>query len=120
VFRTNSPLHALATFNDITWAEAARVLAQQVLIEPSADDRERLRQVSLRVLARDLSEPEAGILLAGLERSRQQFSGDAESAEALAAAGEFPRVAGLPVTEHAAWTALCLAVLNLDEALSKE
>jgi len=120
VFRTNSPLHALATFNDVTWAEAARVLAQQVLIEPSADDRQRLRQISLRILARDLSEREAGILLAGLVRSREQFSGDAESAEALAAAGESPRVAGLPVTEHAAWTALCLAVLNLDEALSKE
>jgi hypothetical protein len=120
VFRTNSPLHALATFNDITWAEAARVLAQQVLVECPGDDRERLRLVSLRVLARDFREDEAEILLAGLARSRQQFSGDSPAAESLAGVGESPRVAGLPVAEHAAWTALCLAVLNLDEALSKE
>ncbi|MFM7058255.1 MAG: PSD1 and planctomycete cytochrome C domain-containing protein [Planctomycetota bacterium] len=120
VFRTNSPLHALATFNDITWAEAARVMAQQVLTEPAADDRERLRQVSLRILARDLNDNEAGILLAGLARARQQFSADAPAAEALAASGESPRVADLPVAEHAAWTALSLAMLNLDEALSKQ
>lgn len=120
VFRTNSPLHALATFNDIAWAEAARVLAQQVLIEPLADDRERLRQVSLRILARDVGEQEARILLTGLARSRERFSADAQAAETLATSGESPRVAGLPVAEHAAWTALCLAMLNLDEALSKE
>jgi len=120
VFRTNSPLHALATFNDITWAEAARVLAQQIHLEPAHDDRERLRQVSLRILARDLNNSEADILLAGLARSRQQFLADHEAAAALAATGESPGAAGLPVAEHAAWTALCLAMLNLDEALSKE
>ena len=120
VFRTNSPLHALATFNDITWAEAARVMAQRVLIEVEGDDRARLRQVCLRVLARDASVAESAILLGGLERARRQFSADAAAAEKLSQIGDSPRVAGLPATEHAAWASLCLAVLNLDESLSKE
>jgi hypothetical protein len=67
-----------------------------------------------------VGEQEARILLTGLTRSREQFSADAQAAETLATSGESPRVAGLPVAEHAAWTALCLAMLNLDEALSKE
>lgn len=120
VFRTNSPLHALATFNDITWAEAARVLAQRVLIEVQETDRDRLRQVCLRVLARDASDAEAAILLRGLERARQQFSADPEAAGKFSTIGESPRVAGMPPAEHAAWASLCLAVLNLDESLSKE
>jgi hypothetical protein len=120
VFRTNSPLHALATFNDITWAESARVLAQRVLIEVQGSDRDRLRQVCLRVLARDASDAESAILLRGLERARQQFSADAEAAEKFSQIGESPRVPGLPSAEHAAWASLCLAVLNLDESLSKE
>ena len=120
VFRTNSPLHALATYNDTTWAEAARVMAQQVLIESDGGDRERLREVCLRVLARDVSELEAEILLGGLERARREFGADPAAAAAFSQIGESPRVPGLPEAEHAAWASLCLAVLNLDESLSRE
>ena len=60
-------------------------------------------------------------LLAGrLAKARAQFAADRPAAEQLAGAGEAPRAAGIDPVEHAAWTALCSLLLNLDEVLSKE
>jgi invasion protein IalB len=51
---------------------------------------------------------------------RSQFGADPAAARLLASSGEAPRPAGLDPVEHAAWTALCSLVLNLDETLCKE
>lgn len=120
VFRTNSPLHALQLFNDVTYVEAARVLAQRVLQPVGLSDRERLQLVFERVLCRPPEDREAEVLLAGLERSRLQFAADSALAEQLVSAGEAPAAEQLEPAEHAAWSALSLAVLNLDEALTRE
>lgn len=124
VYRTNSPLHALQTFNDVTYVEAARVLAQRLLTGTAGAgngaDRERLRQLFQRVLARNPSDEEFGIFLSGLQRSLSEFRQEPQAAERLLAVGESPREASLDTVTHAAWTGLCLAVLNLDEALTKQ
>lgn len=120
VVRTNTPLHALLTFNDVTYVEAARALAERVLLADADGDAPRLEQVYLRVLARPPLAAERSILLAGLERSRGEFQRDPAAAAALLAVGESPRREEIPAVEHAAWTALCLTVLNLDEALTRE
>jgi len=130
--RTNTPLHALQLLNDVTYVEAARTLAQQVVqdtaTEPAAPesspatakDREQIRQIVRRVLARPASDREQAILLSGLQRSRQEFSDEPSSAAALLAVGESARDESLDPIEHASWTSLCLAVLNLDETLNRE
>src|SRR5207249_2783232 len=66
--RTNSPLHALTTLNDVTYVEAARALAQRVLTTagPSAD--ERVELAFRLVLARRPSAAEKEVLLASLAR----------------------------------------------------
>ncbi len=120
VFRTNTPLQALLTLNDTTFVEAARALAQLVLQSPDADPAASLDVVFRRLLARRATEAERTILLAGLQRSRDEFQNEPKAAAALLAVGESPRDAQLDPAEHAAWTALALAVLNLDETLSKE
>ena len=119
VKRTNTPLHALTTLNDITYVEAARALAQRVLLAETEDAR-RVALAWRLVLAREPKPQEAEILRKRLAVLREQFAADRAGAEALLAVGDSPRAAALPVVEHAAFTALCQLVLNLDEALSKE
>ena len=116
---TNTPLHALVTLNDPAFVEAARVMAQRVLAG-AADDAARLRLAFRLVTARTPSAGEEGVLSARLTRLRADFARDGEAARQLSAAGAAPRPVGLAAGEHAAWTALCSLLLNLDETLCKE
>lgn len=118
--RTNTPLHALVTLNDPAFVEAARVMAQRVLAVPAADDSARLEHVFRLATARPPAPAERAVLTRRLGKLRTEFAADPAAALALAASGEYQRPADLPGPEHAAWTTLCLLVLNLDETLSKE
>jgi hypothetical protein len=60
------------------------------------------------------------VLLAGVERLRKQYADDPTAAKKLLAAGEAKRDEKLDPVEHAAWTGISGAILNLDEALTKE
>jgi hypothetical protein len=117
--RTNTPLHALTTLNDVTYVEAARSLAQRVLAAGSSPEA-RLDLAFRRVLARRPGSAERAVLLAGLARVRGQFAAEPAAARKFLAAGESKRDERLDPFEHAAWAAVCLAIFNLDEALTKE
>ena len=117
--RTNTPLHALVTLNDPAYVEAARVLAQRVLTNFTTDDA-RLAAAFRLATARPPSAAEQKILTARLARLRVDFAADPKAARELCAIGEFARPELLAPAEHAAWTTLCLLILNLDETLSKE
>jgi len=117
--RTNVPLHALLTLNDITYVEAARALAQRVL-QNGANDAGRLVVAYQLVLGRPPTANEGTILLRGLEQHLRRFAADPPAAVQLLGTGESKRDTGLDPTEHAAWTVLCSTILNLDEALTKE
>ena len=112
-------MHALATLNDVQYVEAARLLAQRVLAEAKSPD-ERLDLMLRIVLARRPTQEERTVLSASLDRLEREYSADAAAAQSLLSAGESPRNEQLDPARHAALTALCLALLNLDEALSKE
>ena len=120
VLRTNTPLHSLLTLNDITFVEASRALAQLALQQADATDQERIDSLYLRVLARPAAQAEQTVLLAGLGRSRLEYAAAPDAAKSLLAIGESARDDSLDAVEHAAWTSLALAVLNLDETLTKE
>jgi len=119
VKRTNTPLHALTTLNDITYVEAARALAERVL-RAENDPAKRLDLAFQWVLARLPQAAEKTILTERLAILHQQFAADPAGAAALLKVGESPRHEALPITDHAALTALCQLLLNLDEALSLE
>lgn len=119
VTRTNTPLHSLVTFNDITYVEAARALAQRA-IQQNETAPARLDAVYRLLLARKPSEKEQKVLLATLETLRAKFQQNPDAAKKLLATGESPRDEKLDAVEHATWTALCNLILNLDETLSKE
>ena len=117
--RTNTPMHALTTLNDITYVEAAAALAR-VALKGSSVDTERLRTVANRVLCRDLSPPELSVWMRTIERSRKAFEQDGDAAERLLGQLSAVKDRELQPAIHAAWTMLCLNMLNLDETLTKE
>jgi hypothetical protein len=118
--RTNSPLHALTTLNDVTYIEAARVLAQRVLASDAAGPGERITALFRRVLARRPTSEELSVLSASLGRLKGEFAADPQAAARFLAVGESKRDESLDPVEHAAYAALASGVLNLDEALNKE
>jgi hypothetical protein len=114
--RTNTPLHALVTLNDTTFVEAARVLAEKVLKSPG-DDAKHLQHAFHIVTNRAPKAEELTVLQKQLIKLRQQSGTDAAK---LLKVGEHKSDTKVHVTEHAAWTSLCLMLLNLDEVVTKE
>ncbi len=117
--RTNTPLHALATLNDTTYIEAARALAAQSMATAAAPE-DRLSAAFRRVAGRRPQAEEMQILLEQWEAARNSFAGNREAAAALLAVGDSAPDAALDPVEHAAYTAVCSLILNLDETLSKQ
>ena len=117
--RTNTPLHALITMNDITFVEAARALAQRTLLAPG-DDAARIAVMFRRCTARLPSENESRVLLERLRILRETYREDGDAAQKLLAVGESKADASLPAAELAAWTGIATIALNLDETLSSE
>ena len=116
---TNTPLHALSTLNDVTYVEAARALAE-LAMKAKPNDAERVAFAFERVLGRKPTEPEATILRDALVKQRALFAADPAAAAKLLKVGESKRDETLNATDHAAYTAVCTMILNLDEALTKQ
>ena len=105
--------------NDTTWVEASRVLATACMLS-AADTDGRLRQAFRLVLGRDPTGYDMEALRGMLARQRALYAADPAAAAALVAVGEAPQEAALDQVEQAALSAVCLAIFNLDEALTRE
>ncbi len=116
---TSSPLHALTTLNDPTWVEAARVLAE-LCTKTEANPEDRLTLAFRRVLARKPTEADRNRLRRAYERQHALYQNDITSAQALLTVGATKRDESLDAADQAALTAVCLAILNFDEALTRE
>ena len=127
ITRTSTPLHALTTLNDTTYTEAARVWAEAVAsdrLDPDSagapiDDQARLSELFYSATARQADVEELASLERTLDKARRRFEAHPDEAAQLIAEGEAPLRGVLKPQEHAAWTTVCLLVLNLDETLCK-
>lgn len=118
--RTNTPLQALNLLNDVTFVEAARVLAQKLITEPHTSNQQRLTDAFHRVLAREPSAAESAILLASLTIYREHFSNDVQATINLINSGDSPSAIDGNLVEMAAWTTICSTILNLDEVVTRQ
>ena len=116
---TSTPLHALTTLNDPTWVEAARVLAEQCLKSHASLDA-RLTLAFRQVVGRPVTEADLKALRRAYEQQAAIYQANVDAAKALLSVGASNRDEAMNLTEHAALTAVCLAILNLDEALTRE
>jgi len=118
--RTNTPLQALNLMNDVTFLEAARLLAERAMKEGGASPESRIARAFLLALARRPSPEEQRILLASLHHYLDLYQTDASAARKLLDHGEAPRDERLKPGELAAYTAVASLILNLDEMVTKE
>jgi hypothetical protein len=116
---TSTPLHALTTLNDPTWIEAARVLAEHAM-HHSKDSTAQLTFAFRQVLVRSPTEKDLALLRSAVKKQLGFYSQDPPAAQAFLEAGKSPRDQTLDVANHAALSAVCLTIMNLDEAITRE
>jgi hypothetical protein len=117
--QTSTPLHALTTLNDPTWVEAARVLAEKSM-KAAGDLDGRLTHAFRRVVGRKPTAYDLDALKRMHARQLAIYGTDMDAAKQLLAVGESNRDKTLDPAGHAAMTSVCLAIFNLDEALTRE
>lgn len=116
---SNTPLQALVLWNDPTFIESSRRLAERVLTQKTSDNAERIAFLVREVLLREPHAREQAALSHLLTRQWGVYGADSRAAEALLAVGESRRDERLDAAELAAWTIVAQAVLSTDEALSR-
>jgi hypothetical protein len=108
---SDTPLQALTTLNDPAFFEAAQAMARRVLNEGGTSASARAAYAFRLITARKPRPTELDTLLSEFDEDRRYFELNPKEAAALS---------GKPDAELAAWTMFSNALLNLDEALTKE
>ncbi len=117
--RTNTPLQALVTLNDVQFVEAARHLATRTLKEGGATDEARIDYMARLLLARSFRPEELAVVKRSLMDLMGHYQGNEKDAKALITMGDSKPDATLEPQRLAAWTMLANQLMNLDEVLSK-
>lgn len=123
--RTNTPLQALVTLNDVQFVEAARKLAETALKEGNRNQGSAvqadagLRFLGARLLARPFRPEEAKVVEASLNDLLTYYKTHPDDAKKLIAVGESKPDASLDAATLAAWTMTVNELMNLDEVLNK-
>jgi hypothetical protein len=118
--RTNTPLQALSLLNEVTFVEAARALAQRMILEGGSTPEQRIAWAFQRATGRAPKPEELQVLAAGLNTRLARYQGDADAAQQLIAFGASKPDAKANPTELAAYTLTANVLLNLDEVITRE
>jgi hypothetical protein len=110
---TDTPLQALTLLNDQIFMEVAQALGWKIA-QVTGSDEERATTLFRRCLTRPPAEDELAALVAFVKDQRTRFSAKELDPAKIAGA------AGTDAVERATWTTAARAVLNLDEAVTKD
>ncbi len=114
--RTNTPLQALTLLNDVTFVEAARLIAERAVREAKTPV-DRLRHMYRLVLVAPPSEAQLAILVGGFERQLDRFRATPGLAGQWLSAGDSPPSTECSPSELAAYATMASLLLNLDSAV---
>ena len=117
--RSNTPTQALALLNEVTFVEAARKLAESMILEGGATAESRVDWAFLRVLSRKPDAFEKDTVLKRLEARLERLAPDDNAARQLVAVGNSKAADTIPAAELAAYTVTANVLLNLDETVSR-
>jgi hypothetical protein len=116
--RTNTPLQALVTMNDVQFVEAAKTLAERSMASAPGFDA-RLDFISNHLLARPLTPEERSVARKEFNDFRAYYSENRTDSEKLLNTGEKRADPGMEPAEYAAFTMVTNELMNLDEVLNK-
>lgn len=116
---TNTPLQALALLNDPTFVEAARKLAERMMVLSGGNDSDRIAFAFRAATARKPAKEEVRILLDVFEAQKVVYAKRPDDARKLLSVGESKRDKSLAEADLAAWTTVASIILTLDETLTK-
>ncbi len=117
--RTNTPLQALVTLNDVQFIEAARHLAEVILKTGGDSDDSRIDQLAKKLVARPFRPDEIKVIKDSLDGLQKYYEAHPADAAKLIAEGDSKADPALKVPTLAAWTMLANELMNLDEVLNK-
>lgn len=117
--RTNTPMQALVTLNDVQFVEAARMLAERSIHEGGNTVAKRISfayrlATSVKPTPRTLK-----VLVDIYSTELEVFKAAPARAKQLLANGESKRDEKIDANEHAALTIITSMILNLDETLTR-
>lgn len=117
---SNTPLAALTLLNDPTFTEAARAFATRILQTlPQATDEQRLQLAMQLMVSRDPDAAEQRLLLQLKSAALRDYRNNPAAAEQFANVGLSARPKQISADELAAWAGVARALLNLDEAITR-
>jgi hypothetical protein len=117
--RTNTPLQALQLMNDVQHFEAARALAERTIADGGKTTEDRISFLYRTVLSRRPDGEEIRVIATALEKQRELFGANPESARKVVRAGESKPKGVASDVETASWTMIANMVLNLDEVITR-
>lgn len=118
--RTNTPLQSLNLMNDVTYIEAARMLAERMIKEGGATPAARVGWAFRLATSRQPNEKEMQALLRNLAGQEEYFGRNPQEAVKLLAVGEKRNEGKLNSAELAAYATTASLLLNLDEVITKQ
>ncbi len=121
--RSNTPLQALVTLNEVTSMEAARAMARRLLSIDKTADADRIAYGFALCTGRTPTEHEAKILRGMLDKESKRFADGLANPWEVATGsnqkpGDLPK--GATPAQLAAYTLVSRVLLNLDETITKE
>lgn len=117
--RSNTPTQALALLNEVTFVEAARKLAEGMILEGGTTADSRVEWAFLRVLSRKPDTFEKETVLKRLNSRLERLAPDDSAAQQIVAVGNSKATDKISAVELAAYTVTANVLLNLDETVSR-
>ncbi|NQZ57071.1 MAG: DUF1553 domain-containing protein [Lentisphaeraceae bacterium] len=112
---SNTPLQALTLLNDPTFVEAAKALAERILLEAGKNNDDKLQWLFVNTLGRSINSHEKTALMQLYTSQLKYFKENPAAAKSLLTVGNKKVSPNLAAEQVAAWTQVSRAVLNLHE-----
>ncbi|MFN7797134.1 MAG: DUF1553 domain-containing protein [Planctomycetota bacterium] len=117
---TTTPLQALVLLNDPQYIEAARNVAQLVMLGQGQEEiGKQMEQLSLRILNRRLTSTEATVLQEAYREQREYFANNPQATEEYLGIGDTKRDPKLDSVDHAAMSVVAGMLMCFDDFIMK-